>query len=62
MRKATGTWRFSAEGNGTRIVWTYACELRTPIVAPLTALVVKVFLKGAMNDCLQRLKAGIEGA
>ena len=61
MKKATGTWRFSLEGEGTRIVWTYACELSTPIVLPLTALVVKVFMKGAMNVCLEKLKESIEG-
>ena len=60
MTKATGTWRFSPEGAGTRIVWTYSCELASIFTAPLTALVVKVFMKGAMNLCLEKLKAGIE--
>lgn len=61
LKKATGTWRFSTEGEGTRVVWTYSCELLSPLTAPPAALVVKVFMKAAMNDCLMRLKAGIEG-
>lgn len=61
MTKATGSWKFSPEENGTRIHWTYSSELSNPIAAPLTALVIKVFMKGAMNDCLNRLKADIEG-
>jgi len=60
MNKATGTWRFSDEGTGTRIVWTYSCEVASIFAAPLTTLLVKVFMKAAMNDCLDQLKAGIE--
>ena len=60
MRKATGAWVFTSEANGTRIVWTYSCELTNPLVAPIAALIVKVFMRNAMLDCLSHLKAGIE--
>jgi hypothetical protein len=60
MTRATGTWRFSPEGAGTRIVWTYSCETASIFTAPVTSLIVKVFMKAAMNLCLERLKAGIE--
>ena len=62
MNKATGAWRFSAENAGTRIVWTYSVELPSVLSLPLTALVVKVFMKAAMNDCLLQLKNTVEGA
>jgi hypothetical protein len=60
MKKATGTWRFSPEAGGTRIVWTYSVELPSPLAAPLTALIVKVFMKSAMNLCLSILKSDLE--
>src|SRR6476659_2995589 len=37
MKKATGTWRFSPEAGGTRIVWTYSVALPSPLAVPLTA-------------------------
>jgi Polyketide cyclase / dehydrase and lipid transport len=60
MKKATGTWRFSPEAGGTRIVWTYSVELPSPLAAPFTALIVKKFMKDAMNLCLSILKSDLE--
>jgi hypothetical protein len=60
LRKATGTWQFTPEGNGTRVVWWYYGEWTNLAMYPFTALIVKVFLRGAMEDCLARLKASIE--
>jgi hypothetical protein len=60
MRKATGTWRFSPEAGGTRVDWTYSVELPSPLAAPVTALIVKVFMKDAMNLCLSILKSDLE--
>lgn len=60
MRKATGTWRFTPEAGGTRVVWTYSVELPSAFSAPFTALIVKVFMKDAMNLCLSILKSDLE--
>jgi len=60
MKKATGTWRFSPETGGTRVDWPYSVELPSPLAAPLTALIVKVFMKDAMNLCLSILKSDLE--
>jgi hypothetical protein len=62
MRKATGTWRFSPEAGGTRIHWTYSVELPSVLAAPFTALIVKVFMKDAMDLCLSILKSDLEKA
>jgi hypothetical protein len=32
LRRATATWTFTPEGNGTRIRWTYVFDLTTPLV------------------------------
>lgn len=61
MLRAIGTWQFAPEGAGTRITWSYFGEWTYIFVYPLTLLLVKVFLRGAMDDCLARLKASIEG-
>ena len=60
VTKATGVWKFTPEKDGTRIVWTYSCDLTTFLVAPVAALLVKVFIKGAMQDCLTQVKTGID--
>jgi hypothetical protein len=61
MRKATGAWTFTSREGGTHVVWTYSVELPNPLVAPVTALIVKVFMKGAMERCLSILKSDLEG-
>src|SRR5689334_19735039 len=60
MKKATGTWRFSPEAGGTRVDWTYSVELPSVLAAPVTALIVKVFMKDAMNLYLSILKSDLE--
>jgi hypothetical protein len=60
MKKATGVWRFSPEAGGTRVVWTYSVELPSVLSAPATMLIVKVFMKAAMNSCLSNLKSLLE--
>ena len=62
MTVADGRWEYSGEGARTHITWTYTCALTTPVIAPLAALLVKVFMKSAMADCLVRLKTHCEAA
>jgi len=59
---ADGRWEYSGDGPSTHITWTYTCALTTPLIAPLAALLVKVFMKSAMADCLSRLKTHCEAA
>ncbi len=59
FRGAQGRWLLSAEGSGTRIEWHYSYELSTPLVYPLVWLVIGIFWRRAMQDCLQRMQTAL---
>lgn len=58
--RATGSWTFTPEGGATRVHWSYRVALTSPLAAPLAAVLVKVFIRGAMAECLRRVKANAE--
>lgn len=60
LKKATGTWEFTGVDGGVHIVWTYFGEWTNHLLWPLSKLLVSVFLRGAMNDCLERLNEQIQ--
>ena len=53
-------WTFAAAREGTRVVWTYTFELTSPLVAPLAAPLLKIFMRGAMQRCLDALARELE--
>jgi hypothetical protein len=59
---AGGRWVYTGDDKHTRITWTYTCTARNLLIAPITALLIKVFMNTAMGDCLQQLKAQCEKA
>ena len=59
---AGGRWVYTGDDKHTHITWTYTCTARNLLIAPITALLIKVFMNTAMSDCLQQLKAHCEKA
>ena len=59
---AGGRWVYTGDDKHTRITWTYTCTARNLLIAPVTALLIKLFMNTAMSDCLQQLKAQCEKA
>lgn len=59
---AGGRWVYTGDDKSTRITWTYTCVPRNLLIAPVTALLIKVFMNAAMGACLQQLKAQCEQA
>lgn len=60
VRWGESEWRFLNEGTGTRIEWRYDFALTTPLVWPFAAAVIRGQFQGAMQRCLDRLKARLE--
>lgn len=56
-RRCDGQWVFSPLGHGTRVSWTFTVHLRSPLAAPAAMVVVKVFMKQAMESSLASLRA-----
>lgn len=60
MTHAIGRWSFEREERGgapgCRVLWTYSAFPVNAVARPATALITGVFLKGAMQDCLSRVK------
>jgi hypothetical protein len=54
-REGCAEWRFAPEDGGTRVRWTYAFTLTTPLAWPLAAPLMKVFMRGAMQRCLDAM-------
>ena len=55
VRRGEADWRFAALGEGTHVRWDYVFTLTTPLVWPLAAPLLKLFMQRAMRDCLQAL-------
>lgn len=52
VRIGQADWDFAASGAGTDVVWRYRFELTTPLVWPIAAPLLRVFMQGAMQRCL----------
>lgn len=59
---ADGCWQFTAQGSGTHIRWDYAFTLRSPLAWPVVLPIVKVFFRGAMQDCLHAMRDALAEA
>lgn len=63
VRSGEGDWLFEPAqgGRATRLIWTYAFELTSPLVYP-AALVLRAVFARWMQKNLERLRAQIEAA
>ena len=43
VRSGTGCWEFSEVSEGTRVVWSYVFELRSPLAYPLALPIISLF-------------------
>jgi hypothetical protein len=63
VRRAESEWRFQPlSATRTRISWRYSVRLTTPLVLPVSFLILRLFMRKAMARCLRNLKAEIEPA
>jgi hypothetical protein len=52
VRWGEGEFLFTQNAGATQVVWNYTFELTTPLVYPLAALILKVFMRGALQEAL----------
>ena len=55
VRDAEGVWRLSEENEGTLVVWDYSFGIRSWLLIWLTAPLVWIFFRGAMQRCLDNM-------
>lgn len=60
VRWGESEWRFLEVERGTRIEWRYDFALTTPLVWPVAAPLIQGQFRGAMQRCLDHLKAQLE--
>ena len=58
VRSGTGSWDFTEEEGGTRIVWTYTFGLTSPLAYPLAIPIIWLF-KGWLQQGLEAVRAEI---
>ena len=57
VREGRAEWHFVPQPGGTLVTWTYRFELTTFLVWPLAAPLLHVFMRGAMQRCLDAMAA-----
>lgn len=60
VREGEADWRFSADGPGTRLAWTYTFHLTTPLMWPVAWVVLKLFHR-AMEGNVAGIRRLLEG-
>jgi hypothetical protein len=60
VRAGDAEWTLRADGDHTRLSWTYGFELRSLLAYPLTALLVVFLFGGAMRACLAETRRCLE--
>ncbi|MEP6941166.1 MAG: SRPBCC family protein [Rudaea sp.] len=61
-REGRADWRFVAANAGTRVDWSYDFALTTPLAWPLAAPLLRIFMRGAMQRCLDAMARSLESA
>ena len=61
VKHARAQWIFSPIDVGTRISWRYEFELTSPAVLPVVLPLVKVAMKGFMDQTLANLRSQVTG-
>ena len=63
VREGRADWRFAPRDGGTQVHWSYAFALTSPLAWPLAAPLLKLFMQGAMQRCLDAMaRAGAPAA
>lgn len=60
VRAGTAEWQLAERDGGTFVHWTYDFEITTPLVWPLAAPLLKIFMQGAMQRCLRNFAQALE--
>ena len=55
VRVGHADWTFAPRDGGTEVTWRYRFELTSPLVWPIAAPLLHVFMRGAMQRCLQAM-------
>lgn len=55
VREGLAEWHFVPQAEGTLVTWTYRFELTSFLVWPLAAPALHVFMRGAMQRCLDAM-------
>jgi hypothetical protein len=53
VTRGDARWTVSAAGPLTHVCWDYAFTLTTPLVSPLAAVLLRLFMARAMRRCLE---------
>ncbi|HZP64751.1 MAG TPA: SRPBCC family protein [Rudaea sp.] len=61
VREGRADWRFLPDAVGTRVTWSYAFELTSPVAAVLATPLLRVFMRGAMQRCLDVMATQLGG-
>ena len=61
VRSGEACWTFTDAGGGTQIEWVYVFELRSPLVYPVAAPVIRLFRRW-MQAGLDRIRAELSPA
>ena len=59
-RGGDATWTFVPTGEATRVSWSYAFALTSAFAWPPAALLLHVFMRGAMRRCLAAMARELE--
>ena len=59
VKSGGGEWDFLKTKRGTMVIWRFHFELTSPLVYPIGALLVRVFFKKAMMNCLKGMREAI---
>ena len=61
-RGGDALWTFTPAGDATRVSWRYAFTLTSAFAWPVAALLLHVFMRGAMRRCLAAMARELEPA
>ena len=60
VRAGHADWTFAPRDGGTDVVWRYRFELTSPLAWPIAALLLLVFMQGAMRRCLRAMTVALD--
>ena len=60
VRVGHADWTFAPAGNATDVAFGYEFELTSPLAWPLAAPLLRVFMRGAMQRCLDGMARALE--
>jgi len=61
-REGRADWRFTPTGAGAQVDWFYDFALTGPLAWPIAAPLLRIFMRGAMQRCLDAMARTLESA